>query len=54
MHAQFQFTSHGWQCRKVWHDLHASTAYYKYVKILFINVKRAPKLGFCKRPHKYL
>lgn len=52
MHAHFKLTPHGWICKKVWPDIKFD--FEISGRSLFMDVARAPKIGFCKRPHKYL
>jgi hypothetical protein len=54
MVARFTKDKYGWRCTNVW-----PVDWYKPVDsvapvAIYVNVSRAPRLGFCRRPHTYI
>jgi hypothetical protein len=55
MVARFTKDKHGWRCVRVWQNITQDMAVDNLAPIcIYVNVSRAPRLGFCKRPHFYL
>lgn len=55
MVARFTKDKYGWRCTNVWdHDMKGKVYSGVSPIALYVNVSRAPRLGFCKRPHHYL
>jgi hypothetical protein len=60
MVARFTKDKYGWRCIKVWNYIEQNmpVEYFRCVPgrsgVLDLNVSRAPRLGFCRRPHTYI
>jgi hypothetical protein len=56
MVARFTKDKYGWRCTNVWKRLTQEMAVDSTAApfAIFVNVSRAPRLGFSKRPHFYL
>jgi hypothetical protein len=56
MVARFTKDKYGWRCTEVFPDqkFHVPVCYATFTKALYVNVTRAPRLGFSKRPHHYI
>jgi hypothetical protein len=54
MVARFTKDKYGWRCTDVWthEDMWDDVICTK--DALYVNVTRAPRLGFSKRPHHYI
>jgi hypothetical protein len=54
MLARFTKDKYGWRCTHVWSQLEQGTVEYFYKTAIHMNVSRAPRIGFCRRPHHYI
>lgn len=56
MVARFTKDKYGWRCTDVWTAVtnRKSVISAPAINVLYVNVSRAPRLGFCRRPHFYL
>jgi hypothetical protein len=54
MVARFTKDKYGWRCTKVWQHNSEKPVDNIAPIAIFVNVSRAPRLGFCRRPHTYI
>jgi hypothetical protein len=56
MVARFTKDKYGWRCTKVgsYEMLYPVVRSLIHANVLYVNVSRAPRLGFSKRPHHYI
>jgi hypothetical protein len=56
MVARFTKDKYGWRCTNVWPEklVDKKVRFLSLTNALLVNVSRAPRLGFCRRPHTYI